>query len=80
MNNLLLSLINVYKKTFKVSFSITGVALEQFEMYTPEVIESFKKLAKTGCVEFVVETDDHSLASVNNQEEFAIQVKHNADK
>ncbi len=80
MNNLLLSLINANKKAFKVSFSITGVALEQFEMYTPEVIESFKKLAKTGCVEFVVETDDHSLASVNNQEEFAIQVKHNADK
>ncbi len=80
MNNLLLSLINTYKKAFKVSFSITGVALEQFEMYTPEVIESFKKLAKTGCVEFVVETDDHSLASVNNQDEFAIQVKNNADK
>ncbi len=81
MNNLLLSLINIYKKAFKVSFSITGSALEQFEMYTPEVIEGFKKLAKTGCVEFVTEVDTHSLISVtNNVEELAKQINDNAEK
>ncbi|MCQ2959417.1 MAG: glycoside hydrolase family 57 protein [Bacteroidales bacterium] len=80
MNNLLLSLINANKNAFKVSFSITGSALEQFEMYTPEVIEGFKKLAKTGCVEFVAEPDAHSLASVANEEEFALQVKENVEK
>ena len=74
MNNLLLSLINANKKNFKVSFSISGLALEQFEMYTPEVIESFKALAKTGCVEFVVETYAYSLISVANQDEFANQI------
>ena len=51
MNNLLLSLINANKGALKVSFSISGSALEQFEMYTPEVIEGFKALAKTKCVE-----------------------------
>lgn len=80
MNNLLLSLINANKKAFKVSFSISGSALEQFEMYTPEVIESFKQLAKTGCVEFVAETDAHSLISTIDKEEFAIQAQANAEK
>lgn len=81
MNNLLLSLINANKKAFKVSFSITGSALEQFAMYTPEVIEGFQKLAKTGCVEFVTEVDTHSLVSVtNNYDEFARQVADNAAK
>lgn len=80
MNNLLLSLINANKKAFKVSFSISGSALEQFEMYTPEVIESFKQLAKTGCVEFVAETDAHSLISTYNKEEFAIQAQANVEK
>lgn len=80
MNNLLLTLINTNKKAFKVSFSISGAALEQFEMYTPEVIESFQKLAKTGCVEFVAEPDAHSLVSVANAEEFELQVKNNVEK
>ena len=52
MNALLLELIEQYKGEFKVSFSITGGALEQFKEYAPEVLDSFKRLAKTGCVEF----------------------------
>ncbi|MCQ2605576.1 MAG: glycoside hydrolase family 57 protein [Bacteroidales bacterium] len=80
MNNLLLSLIHANKKAFKVSFSISGSALEQFEMYTPEVLNSFKQLAATGCVEFVVEPDNHSLVSVANQEELELQIQANAEK
>lgn len=80
MNNLLLSLINANKGALKVSFSISGSALEQFEMYTPEVIEGFKALAKTKCVEFVAQPDSDSLAAVNNTEEFALQVAENAKK
>ena len=49
--------------------------LDQFEKYAPEVIESFKELAKTGCVEFLAETYAHSLASIGSQEEFIAQVK-----
>ncbi|NOR75182.1 MAG: alpha-amylase, partial [Draconibacterium sp.] len=60
---------------FKVAFSITGLALEQFAMYSPEVIKSFQKLAKTGCVEFLAETYSHSLASLKDKDIFENQVK-----
>ena len=79
MNNLLLDLIREHKGEFKVAFSITGSALEQFDRYAPEVIESFRQLAQTGCVEFLGETYYHSLASLANFGEFRHQVeKHSA--
>ncbi|MDR2563574.1 MAG: glycoside hydrolase family 57 protein [Prevotellaceae bacterium] len=74
MNKLLLNLIKEYGKRFKVAFSITGSAIEQFEMYAPEVLESFKKLAETGCVEFLAETSAHSLSVMKNDDEFARQI------
>lgn len=78
-NQMMLELIQKYGKNFKVSFSISGLALEQFEKYAPEVIESFKALAKTGCVEFLAETYSHSLASLVDEKEFNLQVKQHAD-
>jgi alpha-amylase len=74
MNKLLLELIKEYGSAFKVSFSISGVALEQFRMYTPEVLQSFKKLAATGNVEFIAETYSHSLCSMRSRTEFEAQV------
>jgi alpha-amylase len=65
---------------FKCTFSISGVALEQLEQYAPEVIDSFKELAKTGSVEFLAEPYAHSLASVFDATEFERQVKLHADK
>ena len=75
MNALLLSLIEQNKGAFKCSFSITGSAVEQFKAYAPEVLESFKKLAATGCVEFLAETYSHSLASLYSVDEFKNEVK-----
>ena len=75
MNALLLSLIEQNKGAFKCSFSITGSAVEQFKAYAPEVLESFKRLAATGCVEFLAETYSHSLASLYSVEEFKNDVK-----
>ena len=77
-NELMLELIRQHKGAFKVSYSISGVVLDQFEKYAPEVIDSFKELAKTGCVEFLAETYAHSLASLVSQEEFIAQVKKHA--
>lgn len=74
-NALLLDMIRKYGKKFRVSFSISGTALEQFEMYAPEVLQSFKTLAKTGCVEFLAETYSHTLASLKNPQEFSRQVR-----
>ena len=79
MNELLLESIKKNKGKFKLAFSITGSALEQFDRYAPEVIESFRALAETGCVEFLCETYNHSLASLISTQEFEHQVnKHKA--
>lgn len=79
-NRLLLDMIRDTNGAFKVAFSISGVALDQMEIYTPEVIDGFKELADTGCVEFLSETQGHSLASLINPEEFRKQVKEHDDK
>jgi len=73
-NNLLLKLINDSEGKFKVAFSITGTAIEQFEKYAPQVLDSFKKLSKTGAVEFLSETYYHSLSYIYSKEEFKEQV------
>ncbi len=73
-NELLLDLIRAHKGQFKVAFSISGSVLEQFDRYAPEVIDSFRKLAGTGCVEFLAETYYHSLASLASPSEFRNQV------
>lgn len=75
VNALLLDMIKKNGKKFKVAFSISGVAVDQFKRYAPEVLDSFKALAATGCVEFLAETYAHSLASVANEAEFKQQVK-----
>ena len=59
---------------FTVSFSVSGIILELFMKYRPDVIKSFKKLAATGCVEFLAETYYHSLSSLHSQAEFKRQV------
>ena len=75
MNALLLKLIKENKSKFRCSFSITGSAIEQMKAFAPEVLESFKELAATGCVEFLAETYSHSLASLASKEDFEEQVK-----
>ncbi len=79
-NEVILSLIKRFGGDFKVSYSISGIALEQFEKYAPKVIKSFQKLAETGSVEFLAETWAHSLASLNNKQEFKEQVKMQVNK
>ena len=75
-NALLLDLIKKYEGKFKVAFSISGSAIDQLEMHTPEVIRSFQELAQTGQVEFLAETYSHSLASLSKDtDEFELQVK-----
>ncbi len=65
---------------FRCAISVTGTALEQFEQYVPEFIDLLKKLADTGCVEFLAETYAHSLSSLMDPEEFASQVKVHDEK
>ena len=60
---------------FKFSVSITGTFLDQAEKWAPDVIETLKRLVKTGRVEIVAETYYHSLAFFYDREEFEAQVK-----
>ncbi|MDO5607380.1 MAG: glycoside hydrolase family 57 protein [Capnocytophaga sp.] len=75
-NALLKELIEKYGGKFKVAFSISGSAIDQLEMHTPEVIRSFQELAKSDSVEFLAETYSHSLASLSEDtDEFEQEVK-----
>ncbi len=65
---------------FKASFSISGIALEQFEQYAPEVIDSFKALVNTGNVEMLSETYYHSLSSIYSDSEFYNQIEKHKNK
>lgn len=72
-NQLMLELLHQHSE-FKISYSISGVALEQFENYKPEVIDSFRRLVETGRVELLSETYYHSLAFLYSHDEFVQQV------
>ncbi len=77
-NQIILELIDNFKKEkkkFKVSYSITGVFLELCERYNKDLLESFKQLVETKCVELIGETYYHSLASLfEDKGEFIEQV------
>jgi len=73
-NRLLLDLINRFDGRFKISYSITGILLEQLQQFSPEVLSTFDALARTGCVEFLTETYYHSLSFLYSHDEFIEQV------
>jgi alpha-amylase len=79
-NQILANLLRKYQGQFKVAFSISGTSIDLFTLYAPEVIESFQKLASTGCVEFIGETYAHSLVSLKSREEFRMQTEAHSDK
>lgn len=70
----LLRMVEQNEGRFRCSIAVSGLAFEQFEHYVPELIDLFKKLADTGCVEFVAQPFSYGLASINEPEEFAAQI------
>ena len=74
MNELLLKMIRRWEGRFRVAFSLSGVAMDQFEEYQPEILDSFRALVDTGCVELLSETYAHSLAALYDPDEFRAQV------
>ena len=71
----LLEMAKEYGQDFKCAISISGTAIEQLQQSEPEVIELLRKLADMGCVEFLGGTFAHSLASLEDPEEFMRQAK-----
>lgn len=78
-NRVLLELLNKYPE-FKVSFSLSGLAIEQMENYSPEALKSFQDLVGTKRVELLSETYYHSLSFLYSKEEFKSQVALHASK
>jgi len=78
-NRLLLDLLSK-NLGFKISFSFSGVVLDQLEKYCPEVIKSFQDLVKTGQVEILSETHYHSLSFIYSKREFRSQVEKHRQK
>ncbi len=72
-NKLLLQLLKKYPQ-FKISYSFSGIVLDQFTQYCPKVLESFQALVDTGQVEVLAETYYHSLAFLYSKDEFKNQV------
>jgi len=60
---------------FRVSFSFSGIVLEQLESYAPEALDLFKQLVATGNVEILDETYYHSISFLYDKEEFKRQVE-----
>jgi len=74
-NEVVYKAIETTKGKFKIAYSISGVILGLLERYRPDVIENFKFLVDTGCVEMLGETYYHSLSSLHSKKEFERQVK-----
>ncbi|AET32056.1 glycoside hydrolase family 57 protein [Pyrobaculum ferrireducens] len=60
---------------FKVTFSVSGLALEQFRRWAPDVLDLFRELASREVAEFVAQTYYHSLAWFVDRGEFREQVE-----
>jgi alpha-amylase len=78
-NKTILGLLNRHPE-FKVSYSFSGIFLEQLEKFSPKVLKSFKKIYETGRMEILSETYYHSLAFFYSRREFEKQVKLHKDK
>ncbi len=76
----LLEMVKENKGFFKFTISLSGCGIEQMEMHAPKVLDLLKELADTGCVEFLAEPYSHGLASLANEECFAIEVKRQMKK
>lgn len=78
-NRLLLRLLEQHPQ-LRITFSISGLALEQMEQYHPELLQSFQALTRTGSVDIVAEPYYHSMAFLMESEEFEIQVLEHTEK
>lgn len=79
-NRILSDLIHFSKRDFKVSFLFSGVVLDQFELYDPEMLDSYKALIDTGCVELLSGTYSNSFSPLLDKKEYYHQVKLQKDK
>ncbi|MCK9458056.1 MAG: glycoside hydrolase family 57 protein [Proteobacteria bacterium] len=73
-NQVMLDLIKRHGGRFRIAYSLSGTAVDQLRKFSPETLDSFKRLVDTGCVEILSETYNHSLAFLYSKAEFHRQV------
>ena len=73
--NTLIDMAKSNNGAFKVAVSLSGVGLEQLEIYAPRVIELLHELNDTGCCEFLCEPYSHGLSALANEECFREDVE-----
>lgn len=78
-NRMMKQLIELSDGKFRFALALSGVILEQAHYHRPDLIESFRELAETGCVEFLAMPYYASLASLYSTDEFAQQVEEHCD-
>ena len=76
---MLLGLIEQHPE-FRITFSLSGVFIEQAEHHRPDVVALFQELAATRNIEFLSETYYHSLCFRQSGNEFKRQVKLHEEK
>ncbi|HSW45908.1 MAG TPA: glycoside hydrolase family 57 protein [Phycisphaerae bacterium] len=74
-NKLMLRLIRRHQGRFRIAYGMTGVLADQLQQHAPQVLDSFRELNETGCVEFVTETYHHSLSFLYSRREFEEQIR-----
>jgi len=74
-NRVMLDLVREHEGRFRISYSLTGTIIEQLRRFAPEVLDSFRALGESGCVEFIAETHYHSLAFLYSRQEFIEQTQ-----
>jgi alpha-amylase len=79
-NEKLLRMIDESDGRFKVALSISGITLDQWEQYAPQVLVSFRKLAETGCAEFLAVPYYDSFAFFFSAPEFEAQLQLHGEK
>lgn len=80
MNAILLEAIARTGGEFRCAFALSGVLLEQLEAWAPDVLDSFRALVETGCVELVAEPDHHSLACLDDDHELPLELGAHIDR
>lgn len=79
-NRVIAEMIRSSNGKFRCSFAISGIALELFEQFAPQIIDSFKELAKTGAVDFLAQPYADSLAAIYDVAEFEKQLNMHSNK
>lgn len=63
---------------FHCALSVSGLLLDMFQQYAPEMVDILKDLSQTGCVEFVSTPYAYSLAAEYNKLDFEEQLHRHA--